>query len=133
MKNGSSEHQVYSIHKVLRISVNFAVKLGYIGRNPCKGTTPPRPDHQEMRFYDDQQVQAMLDAAREIYDRLYPLYYLAVHTAASLMLNHGIPILIASRRLGHSKASITLDIYGHLMPNKQEEAAELLDRLMNPA
>jgi hypothetical protein len=35
--------------------------------------------------------------------------------------------------LGHSKASITLDIYGHLMPNKQEEAAELLDRLMNRA
>jgi integrase len=34
------------------------------------------------------------------------------HTAASLMLNHGIPVLIVSKRLGHSKPSITLDVYG---------------------
>jgi len=38
------------------------------------------------------------------------------HTAASLMLNHGIPVIIVSRRLGHAKPSITLDIYGHLIP-----------------
>ena len=54
------------------------------------------------------------------------------HTAASLMLNNGIPILIVSRRLGHAKASITLDVYGHLMPSKQEEAAELMDSLLAP-
>ena len=52
------------------------------------------------------------------------------HTAASLMLNHGIPALIVSKRLGHSKASITLDVYGHLIPSKQEEAAQLMDDLM---
>lgn len=53
------------------------------------------------------------------------------HTAASFMLNHGVPVLVASRRLGHSKASITMDAYGHLMPNKQEEAAQLLDQLVS--
>jgi len=45
--------------------------------------------------------------------------------AASLMLNHGIPVLIVSKRLGHSKPSITIDVYGHLIPSKQEEAAQL--------
>jgi integrase len=45
------------------------------------------------------------------------------HTAASLMLNLGIPVIIVSRRLGHSRPSITLDIYGHLMPAMQEEVA----------
>ena len=35
------------------------------------------------------------------------------HTAASLMLNHGIPVIVVSGMLGHSKPSITLDIYGH--------------------
>ena len=54
------------------------------------------------------------------------------HTAASLMLNHGIPVLIASKRLGHSKPSITMDVYGHLIPSKQEEAADLMDELMTP-
>ena len=54
------------------------------------------------------------------------------HTAASLMLNYGISVLVVSRRLGHAKASITLDVYGHLVPGKQEEAAELMDELMTP-
>ena len=54
------------------------------------------------------------------------------HTAASLMLNYGIPVLIVSRRLGHSKPSITLNVYGHLIPSKQEEAAQLMDDLLAP-
>ena len=54
------------------------------------------------------------------------------HTAASLMLNHGIPVIVVSRRLGHAKPSITLDIYGHLLPGMQEEAAELMDELITP-
>jgi integrase len=54
------------------------------------------------------------------------------HTAASLLLNHGIPVIIVSRRLGHAKPSITLDIYGHLIPGMQNEAAELMDDLVIP-
>ncbi|MFC1936084.1 site-specific integrase [Chloroflexota bacterium] len=54
------------------------------------------------------------------------------HTAASLMLNNGIPVLIVSKRLGHSKPSITMDVYGHMIPSKQEEAATLMDELMSP-
>jgi integrase len=52
------------------------------------------------------------------------------HTAASLMLNHGIAPIIVSKRLGHSKVSITLDIYGHLMSEMQSEAADLMDELI---
>ncbi len=252
ISGGLSKHAVHVAHKVLRIALNHGVKLGYIGRNPCTGTLPPKPTDREMKFLDENQVNVLLRTAIEIDDRLYPLYYLAIHTglrlselmgvkwadldferrtlqvnrqvlhvkggsflftdpksasgrrsiilgqkalrvlkahreevramqvhageswadldlvfpsrvgtpltasnirrdfrmllnaadvpkirfhdlrhtAASLMLNHGIPVLIASRRLGHSKASITMDVYGHLMPNKQEEAAELLDNLV---
>ena len=54
------------------------------------------------------------------------------HTAASPMLNFGIPLIIISRRLGHARPSITLDIYGHLIPSKQEEAAELMDSWLTP-
>jgi integrase len=48
------------------------------------------------------------------------------------MLNHGITPIIASRRLGHSRVSITLDTYGHLIPELQGEAADLLDELITP-
>jgi integrase len=52
------------------------------------------------------------------------------HTAASLMLNHGIPVLIVSKRLGHAKPSITLDIYGHLIPSMQEQVAQMMDEVV---
>ena len=52
------------------------------------------------------------------------------HTAASLMLNNGIDVLVASQRLGHARPSITLDVYGHLMPSIQNEAANILDSLI---
>jgi hypothetical protein len=32
-----------------------------------------------------------------------------------------------SERLGHSKISITLDLYSHLIPGMQEDAAATLD------
>jgi integrase len=54
------------------------------------------------------------------------------HTAASLMLNNGIPVLVVSKRLGHGKSSITLDTYGHLIPGKQEDVAKLMDDLLTP-
>jgi integrase len=54
------------------------------------------------------------------------------HTAASIMLNHGVPVIVVSRRLGHAKPSITLDIYGHLMANAQQEAAQLMDEIVTP-
>jgi len=54
------------------------------------------------------------------------------HTGASLLLNNGIPVMIVSRRLGHARPSITLDIYGHLIPGKQKEVAMLMDQLLTP-
>ena len=52
------------------------------------------------------------------------------HTAASLMLNNGAPILVVSKILGHSKASTTLDIYDHLISVMQEDAARMMDELI---
>ena len=54
------------------------------------------------------------------------------HTAASLMLLNGIPSIVVSRRLGHSKPSVTLDIYGHYLPGMQSTAAALMDELASP-
>jgi integrase len=52
------------------------------------------------------------------------------HTAASLMLNNGVPVLVVSKILGHSKTSTTLDIYGHLIPVMQENAARIMDEIV---
>ena len=49
------------------------------------------------------------------------------------MLNYGVPLLVASKRLGYAKPSITMDVYGHLIPSRQEAAVLVMDELMTPA
>lgn len=53
------------------------------------------------------------------------------HTSASLMLNNGVDVLVASRRLGHAKPSITLDVYGHLLSSAQDEVADKMDSILS--
>jgi len=54
------------------------------------------------------------------------------HTAASLMLNHGVPPLVVSKVLGHSNASITLTIYAHSALDMQAQAAGVMDEIVTP-
>ncbi len=52
------------------------------------------------------------------------------HTPASLMLNNGVDLFVASKRLGHAKPSITLDVYGHLLSSSQNDVAEKMEILI---
>jgi len=52
------------------------------------------------------------------------------HTSASLMLNNGVDVLVASGRLGHAKPSITLDVCGHLLSSAQDEVADKMDSIL---
>ena len=54
------------------------------------------------------------------------------HTAASVMLKHLKDIMVVSRTLGHSRASTTLNIYAHLLPGMQAEAAQKIDEALSP-
>jgi integrase len=49
------------------------------------------------------------------------------HAAASMMIDAGLNILVISRQLGHANPSITLNIYGHLMPDAADDAIRRLD------
>jgi integrase len=48
------------------------------------------------------------------------------------MLNNGIPPIVVSKILGHSRPSITLDVYGHLFHEMQTEAAKKMDEFITP-
>ena len=52
------------------------------------------------------------------------------HTSATLLLSEGADIETVSHRLGHSKASVTLDVYGHALETKDKSASEILNRLL---
>lgn len=49
------------------------------------------------------------------------------HSHATLLIEMGIPILEVRDRLGHEKVETTLNLYGHIYPNKQKELANKLD------
>jgi len=53
------------------------------------------------------------------------------HTAATIMLNHGIPPVIVAGMLGHSLA-ILMNIYTHFIPDMQDGAAQLMDEVTSP-
>jgi integrase len=49
------------------------------------------------------------------------------HAHATHMLSAGVHPKVASERLGHSKVGITLDLYSHVLPGMQEDAAARVD------
>ena len=55
------------------------------------------------------------------------------HTHASLALQAGVSAKVVSDRLGHSSVAFTLDVYSHVVPALQEEAAERVAGLFRRA
>jgi integrase len=52
------------------------------------------------------------------------------HSAATLMLSHGVHPKVVSEMLGHSSVGITLDLYSHVTPTLQREAAERIGKAL---
>ena len=52
------------------------------------------------------------------------------HFHASVMLQNGASLLLVSKSLGHANISTTGDVYGHIMPGWQKEAANAFAKAM---
>lgn len=52
------------------------------------------------------------------------------HSAASLMLAHGVKIQVVSQVLGHSSIRMTADVYGHLLDPDRAKAAEAMGSVL---
>jgi integrase len=55
------------------------------------------------------------------------------HAHATHLLGNGVHPKVASERLGHSRIGITLDLYSHVMPGMQEDAAQRVDEALQAA
>lgn len=90
----------------------------------------PAPDGQPLHrriFYRD---FMLVVEASTIADFSTITWHGLRHTAASLWIKAGVDIFTVSRRLGHSQASFTMDVYGHMLAGQQQAAAEALDQLL---
>ena len=55
------------------------------------------------------------------------------HTHATHLLKAGVHPKVAQERLGHATIAVTLDLYSHVMPGMQEDAAMKVDRALRTA
>jgi len=54
------------------------------------------------------------------------------HTSISIQLEMGTPLNTVQHRSGHSRPSVTADVYAHVMQGSQNEAAEKIEELIVP-
>jgi len=52
------------------------------------------------------------------------------HTGATILLARGVNVKVVSEMLGHSSISVTLTLYGHVLPHMQRDAAATMDDLL---
>ena len=70
--------QVRNIQRVLHNALSYAVRLGYIARNPTEAIDKPRDDTEERTVYTPDQTRRFLLAIEG--DRLQAMWYLVLST-----------------------------------------------------
>ena len=53
------------------------------------------------------------------------------HTCATLLLAAGVAAHVVQRRLGHKGIEMTLNLYAHVLPNMQADAASRLASILH--
>jgi integrase len=54
------------------------------------------------------------------------------HTHATQLLRQGVNAKVVSERLGHAAVGFTLDVYSHVLPGMQDDAARRIDAALRP-
>ena len=57
-------------------------------------------------------------------------FYDMRHTCGALLIAQGVHPRVVMEILGHSQISITMNIYGHVIPKAKDDAADRLDDLL---
>ncbi|MFC1933277.1 tyrosine recombinase XerC [Chloroflexota bacterium] len=73
-----SARTVHHQHRVLSQSLKYAVRQGYLGRNPAEMVDLPSPSKKVMRTLTPGEVEVLFDSAQDNY--YYPVVYTAVST-----------------------------------------------------
>ena len=73
-----SARTVHHQHRVLSQSLKYAVRQGYLGRNPAELVDAPSPRKKAMRTLTPYEVEVLFDTAKD--NHFYPVIYTAVST-----------------------------------------------------
>jgi integrase len=105
----------------LRASTRWQ-ESGFVFTNPATGT--PLDQRTLVKYF-----YRIRDAAGIKNLRFHDLR----HSCASFLLAHGVPVKMISELLGHSSSAFTMDVYGHVLPKLQQQAATEMDAIIEGA
>ena len=83
------------------------------------------PGHKFREIVDLYNAACQEEEDKLPYIRLHDLR----HTGATLLIGKNVDVEVVAKRLGHSKPSVTLDIYGHALPENDKKAVDILRHL----
>ena len=115
---------VLRAHKVQQMQIRFALGMG-------------KPDATTLVFSDVEGELLKPHTVSRAWRRVVAAkklpsvtFHALRHTHASMLIRAGVDILTISRRLGHSKAAVTLDCYGHLIGGADDAAATAIEGVL---
>jgi integrase len=98
---------------------------GSRGRDALVFTSQQGAPLRQHHFYWRHFKPAVQHAGLDVQPRFHDLR----HTCVALLIAEGAHHLTIMRRLGHSSIQVTLDTYGHLFPELEEDVTQRLDAL----
>lgn len=133
----------------------ISVSKTYFRRNKSDYITSPKTESSNRKItipkFLKGEIKEYLDRQYELAqeDRIFPITDRAVqkkmkqkteeaklkpirvhdlrHSHIALLIEKGLQPLVIAQRVGHDSVNTTMNIYGHLYPNKQKEVADLLN------
>ncbi|MCU0648047.1 MAG: site-specific integrase [Gemmatimonadaceae bacterium] len=96
-----------------------------------KRTLPALPERASKAYRAAREARDAAEAAALAAAKMPPVtLYELRHTSATLLLQENVHPKIVQDRLGHARASTTLDIYSHVTPDLQDVAVDALTRAL---
>jgi integrase len=104
----------------------YLAQRGRLARRDLVFVAPGGGPMRHHHFYERQFKPAAASADLPTGTRFHDLR----HTYAALLIAEGAHQLMIMRRLGHSSITVTLDTYGHLFPELEEDLTDRLDAVV---
>ena len=114
------QHRARQAEEMLKLGVRLDGDFPVVAREDGASLQPNSLTHEFVRILAQSSLQRI---------RFHDLR----HSHATQLLASGVHPKIAQERLGHSTIAITLDLYSHVMPGMQADAAARVDSAMSQA
>lgn len=114
------DHGTHALLQAHHDQIDQPTEDMFLFTNDPVGARPWRPNWVTKQFI------ATRRAAGVGHFRLHDLR----HFMATQMLNHHVPLAVVAGRLAHARASTTLNVYAHTVPNGDRHAANLIYHIL---